>query len=130
MFLLAIPVYLIAVLGLHAGAAKLAAYLIHRTQLSWKHAFIFAAICVPIFHAAALLRFGGWPVTLLVCCGLSLLFGGRYLASQAQTQSGAAISRKTGTQLSGLALGLSILIFALLGLTVGLLLLPSISNAG
>jgi hypothetical protein len=109
-----LPSFAFTVLA-YVACIKLAARLFRRTQLSWRHAWIFGvALFAVLFAVGALVRllpFESGPllshlVYLAIDLVAQLAFGGWFLGPRAKTTEGAPVAFKGGALLSLIAYGL------------------------
>ena len=111
---------------LYAALAKLAARLLRRTQLSWKHSFAYGAIAVLAGTIGTVIHqsLGGvlpLPVALALGIGMQLGIGGWFLGSRALTASGEQVGFKGGVLLSLVATGIILAFGILAGVVIPML---------
>ena len=110
----------------YAALTKLAARIFRRTQLSWKHAFVFGALATLIGTLGAVVNqgLGGvlpLPVALALGLGIQLCLGGWYLGTRARTGSGEPLAFKGGVLLSLVAYCIIFVVGVVAGVVIPML---------
>lgn len=98
----------------YAALIKIASRVYRKSQLSWKHAFAFAALGIAVGLAGALLNLaaGGAVPELLgpaLGAGIQIALAGWFLGPRAVAASGAPVAFKGGASIAAIAVAIAFL---------------------
>ena len=120
---------LLLAIALYAAFVKLAARIYRRSQLAWKHAFVFTLMCVVVAGLSKYLSMLTGHAFLaglvaILGTGIQVALGAWFLGSRARTASGAPVLPRGGA-IAGMAV-VGVLILAIIASVV----LPALLQRG
>ena len=109
---------LLLAIALYAAFVKLAARIYRRSQLAWKHAFVFTLMCIVVAGLSKYLSMLTGHAFLaglvaILGTGIQVALGAWFLGSRARTASGAPVLPRGGAIIAGMAV-VGVLILAII----------------